>query len=77
MIPIRPPTAEKIAVNIWPYLRENFSMKLTIFCRVASGSSPGNKVATAIAAIRRAVTAPRIWVPWFTTKERVSFMPFG
>jgi len=64
VIPIRPLTAERIAAIMFRYLREILLMKSTIFCRVASGSSPGNRVATATAAVRRAVTAPRICVPW-------------
>ena len=62
-----PPTAERIAVIMFAYLREILLMKSTIFCRVASGSSPGNRVAIATAAVRIAVTAPRICVPWLIT----------
>lgn len=67
MIPISPPTAERIAVIMADYLREIFEMKSTIFCKVASGSSPGNKVATAMAAPSSAVTAPKICEPCVIT----------
>ena len=67
MIPIRPPTAERIAVIMADYFREIFDMKSTIFCKLASGSSPGNRVATAMAAPSSAVKAPRICVPCVIT----------
>jgi len=41
------------------FFAEKRAMKSTIFCRVASGSSPGIMAATAIAATSTAETAPR------------------
>ena len=41
------------------FLAEKRAMKSTIFCRVASGSSPGTMAATAIAATNTAERAPK------------------
>jgi len=41
------------------FFAEKRAMKSTIFCRVASGSSPGTMAATAIAATSTAESAPR------------------
>ena len=41
------------------FFAEKRAMKSTIFCRVASGSSPGTMAATAIAATNTAERAPK------------------
>jgi hypothetical protein len=57
MIPITPASEARMASHIF-YFLENLERKSTTFCKVFSGSSPGNREATAIAAVRRAVKAP-------------------
>lgn len=59
-IPATAPSNARMPVIICFYfLAEKRAMKSTIFCRVASGSSPGTMAATAIAATSTAESAPR------------------
>jgi len=58
-IPVIPPSAVKIPAIMGGYFLENLERKSTIFCRVFSGSSPGMREATAMAATSTAERAPR------------------
>jgi hypothetical protein len=52
-------------------------MKSTIFCRVASGSSPGTMAATAIADASTAESAPRYACQLFSMLFRISVQADG
>lgn len=59
------------------FLAEKRAMKSTIFCRVASGSSPGTMAATAIAATSTAEIAPKYACQLFRMLLNMSIQPAG
>ena len=59
------------------FLAEKRAMKSTIFCRVASGSSPGTMAATAIAATNTAEIAPKYACQLLSILFSMSMQPSG
>ena len=59
------------------FFAEKRAMKSTIFCRVASGSSPGTMAATAIAATSTAEIAPKYACQLFSMLFRMSIQADG
>lgn len=77
-IPATAPSRARMPVITCGYfLAEKRAMKSTIFCRVASGSSPGTMAATAIAAISTAESAPRYACQLFSMLFNMSIQAGG
>ena len=77
-IPPTVPSSARIPVIICFYFfAEKRAMKSTIFCRVASGSSPGTMAATAIAATNTAERAPKYACQLLSMLFSMSMQPSG
>jgi len=72
-----PSNARMPVITCGYFLAEKRAMKSTIFCRVASGSSPGTIAATAIAATSTAESAPRYACQLFSMLFNMSMQADG